>query len=120
MLVVEAVAKGGPNVLQVAERPVPEPGPGEILIRHAAIGLNFIDTYHRSGLYPVDFPTVLGLEGAGVVEDPGRRLHHRAFHGVPRDFVGDVFAEVDEDVGDVDGDGADVVAGAAEGGGVGE
>lgn len=49
----------------------PAPGPGSILIRHAAVGVNFIDTYHRSGLYPVSFPTVLGLEGAGVVEAVG-------------------------------------------------
>jgi NADPH2:quinone reductase len=90
MLVVEAVAKGGPEVLQVAERPVPEPGPGEILIRHAAIGLNFIDTYHRSGLYPVEFPTVLGLEGAGVVERVGEGVtrfrpgDRCAYAGAPR------------------------------------
>ena len=81
MLAVEAIAKGGPEVLHAVERPVPEPGPGEILIRHAAIGLNFIDTYHRSGLYPVAFPTVLGLEGAGVVERVGE--------GVTRFAVGD-------------------------------
>jgi NADPH2:quinone reductase len=90
MLAIEAVRQGGPEVLEAAERPVPEPGPGEILIRHAAIGLNFIDTYHRSGLYPVEFPTVLGLEGAGVVErvgegvsrfQPGDRC---AYAGAPR------------------------------------
>ena len=72
MLAVEAIARGGPDVLRATERPIPEPGPGEVLIRHAAIGLNFIDTYHRSGLYPVDFPAVLGLEGAGVVERVGQ------------------------------------------------
>lgn len=71
MLVVEAAHKGGPEVLQLAQRPIPEPGPGEVLIRHAAIGLNFIDTYHRSGLYPVVFPCVLGLEAAGLVERVG-------------------------------------------------
>ncbi len=48
-----------------------EPGPGEALVRHTAIGLNFIDTYHRTGLYPVDLPCGLGIEAAGVVEAVG-------------------------------------------------
>lgn len=90
MLAVEAVHKGGPDVLRAVERPVPEPGHGELLIRHAAIGLNFIDTYHRSGLYPVQFPTVLGLEGAGVVERVGEGVtrfrpgDRCAYAGAPR------------------------------------
>jgi NADPH:quinone reductase and related Zn-dependent oxidoreductases len=50
---------------------VPPPGQGEVRIRHTAVGLNFIDTYHRSGLYPVPLPTVIGSEGAGVVEAVG-------------------------------------------------
>jgi len=54
---------GGPEVLQVEDLAIPEPGPGEILIRHEAIGLNFIDTYHRSGLYPVELPAIPGLDG---------------------------------------------------------
>ncbi len=62
---------GSPEVLRIEERPVPRPGPGEVLIRHRAIGLNFIDTYHRSGLYPLPLPAVPGLEGAGVVEEVG-------------------------------------------------
>jgi len=72
---------GGPEVLEVVDLPMPSPGPGEILIRHEAIGLNFIDTYHRSGLYPAKLPTVLGTEGAGVVEAVGE--------GVSRFVVGD-------------------------------
>ena len=59
---------GGPEVLAFEEIDLAEPGPGEALIRHTAIGLNFIDTYHRTGLYPIPLPTVLGREAAGVVE----------------------------------------------------
>jgi NADPH2:quinone reductase len=59
---------GGPEVLKVEEIAVGEPGPGEVLIRHTAVGLNFIDTYQRSGLYPMALPATLGMEAAGVVE----------------------------------------------------
>jgi NADPH2:quinone reductase len=62
---------GGPEVLQWEEASVPQPGPGEVLIRHKAVGLNFIDTYHRTGLYPVPLPSGIGLEAAGVVEAVG-------------------------------------------------
>lgn len=62
---------GGPEVLQVVDLPTPEPRPGEILVRHQAVGVNFIDTYHRSGLYPVKLPSGLGMEAAGVVEALG-------------------------------------------------
>ncbi len=62
---------GGPEVLVWEEIAVTEPGPGEARIRHEAVGLNFIDVYHRSGLYPVPLPSGLGLEGAGVVEAVG-------------------------------------------------
>jgi NADPH2:quinone reductase len=62
---------GGPDVLRVVDVEPPAPGPGQILVRHAAMGVNFIDTYHRSGLYPVALPSGLGLEGAGVVEAVG-------------------------------------------------
>lgn len=64
-------ATGGPEVLRWEEVPVPAPGPGEALVRHTAVGLNFIDTYHRSGLYPLPLPSGLGLEAAGVVEEVG-------------------------------------------------
>ena len=60
---------GGPEVLKWEEVDVGNPGPGQVKIRQSAIGLNFIDTYHRSGLYPVpDLPCIPGMEGAGVVE----------------------------------------------------
>lgn len=63
---------GGPEVLRFEEIPLPEPGPGEVLLRQEAAGLNFIDTYHRTGLYPAgDLPAVLGREAAGVVERIG-------------------------------------------------
>lgn len=62
---------GGPGVMKFVEVDVPKPGPGEVRLHHRAIGLNFIDTYHRSGLYPVPLPSGLGLEAAGVVEALG-------------------------------------------------
>lgn len=72
---------GGPEVLQVVEVDVPQPGPGQVLIRNQAIGVNFIETYQRGGLYPVKLPSGLGGEGAGVVEAVGE--------GVTRFKVGD-------------------------------
>ena len=60
-------AHGGPEVLSVEQRTLPEPGPGEARVRHRAIGLNFIDTYQRSGLYQLPLPIVAGNEGAGEV-----------------------------------------------------
>jgi NADPH2:quinone reductase len=63
---------GGPDVLRWEEVQVPEPGPGEVRLRQTAIGLNYIDTYHRSGLYKLPgLPATLGVEGAGVVEAVG-------------------------------------------------
>lgn len=62
---------GGPEVLRWEAVDVGAPGPGEARLRHHAVGLNFIDTYHRSGLYPLPLPAGIGLEGAGVVEAVG-------------------------------------------------
>jgi NADPH2:quinone reductase len=62
---------GGPDKLQAEPIDVPTPGDGEVLVRHEAVGLNFIDTYHRSGLYPLALPSGLGTEAAGVVEAVG-------------------------------------------------
>jgi len=63
---------GGPEVLRYEEVELPAPGPGEARIRHMAIGVNFIDTYHRTGLYPLPLPTGLGSEAAGIVEAVGQ------------------------------------------------
>lgn len=71
MTAVVATRAGGPEVLAVEDRPRPRPGPGEILVQVTAAGVNFIDTYRRSGIYPVDFPHVVGSEGAGHVVDVG-------------------------------------------------
>ena len=62
---------GGPEVLETEQIDVPRPGAGEVLVRHEAVGLNFIDTYHRSGLYPLPLPSGIGAEAAGVVEAVG-------------------------------------------------
>jgi NADPH2:quinone reductase len=64
-------AAGGPEVLAFEEVKVPDPGPGEARVRHTAIGVNYIDTYHRSGLYPLPLPAGIGQEAAGVVEAVG-------------------------------------------------
>jgi NADPH2:quinone reductase len=82
---------GGPEEFRYEEVPVGKPGPGEVRLRHTAIGVNYIDVYHRTGLYPVDgFPAIVGMEGAGVVEavgegvtevKPGDRV---AYSGHPR------------------------------------
>jgi NADPH:quinone reductase len=69
---------GGPEVLQWVEQTVGTPGPGEVRVRHHAVGVNYIDTYHRSGLYPVPLPSGLGSEAAGVVEAVGDGVHHLA------------------------------------------
>ena len=67
---------GGPEELKIVDVEVGDPGPGEIRIRHKAVGLNFIDTYQRSGLYPFAMPLQLGMEAAGVVEAVGEGVGH--------------------------------------------
>ena len=67
---------GGPEELKLVDVAVGEPGPGEIRIRHKAIGLNFIDTYQRSGLYQLAMPLQLGMEASGVVEAVGEGVTH--------------------------------------------
>ena len=62
---------GGPEVMQLEDVALEQPGPGMVTVANRAIGLNFIDTYHRSGLYPLPLPIGIGLEGAGVVEAVG-------------------------------------------------
>ena len=62
---------GGADVLKLSSVDMPVPGPGQLLLRQTTVGLNFIDTYHRTGLYPVSLPSGIGLEAAGVVEAVG-------------------------------------------------
>ncbi len=62
---------GGPEVLRLVDVDLPAPGEGEVHLRHTAIGINFIDTYYRSGLYPLPLPSGLGSEAAGIVEAVG-------------------------------------------------
>ncbi|KWC38515.1 quinone oxidoreductase [Burkholderia ubonensis] len=69
---------GGPDVLRWEAVEVGDPGPGEVRVKHAAVGLNFADTYFRSGLYPVPLPSGIGVEAAGVVETVGDGVTHVA------------------------------------------
>lgn len=91
MRAIRITRTGGPDVLELAEIERPAPGPGEILVRNQAIGLNFIDTYHRTGLYPVKLPSGLGMEGAGEVVEVGE--------GVDRFAVGDLAAYASGPIG---------------------
>lgn len=84
MRAVQFARTGGPEVLELVEVDTPSPAAGQVLIRHEAIGINFIDTYHRSGLYPVKLPMIPGGEAAGRVEAVG--------DGVTRFQVGDLVA----------------------------
>ncbi len=81
MKAIQITRLGGPDVFEAVELPDPTPGPGEVVIRQEAVGLNFIDVYRRTGLYPMALPAVLGSEGAGVVVAAGA--------GVERVKVGD-------------------------------
>ena len=63
---------GGPEVMRWEDVAVGDPGPGQIRIRHTAVGLNYIDTYHRAGIYPIAVPNGLGMEAAGVVVAVGK------------------------------------------------
>ncbi|QFU88802.1 quinone oxidoreductase [Amycolatopsis sp. YIM 10] len=85
---------GGPEVLEFTEVEVGDPGPGELLVEVAAAGINYIDTYQRGGLYPVQLPLVLGLEGAGRVAAAGTGVtgfstgDRVAWQGVPGGYAG--------------------------------
>lgn len=84
MIAIQVSRTGGPEVLEQVELPDPEPGPGRVVVEVAAAGVNFIDTYQRSGLYPMELPFVVGQEGAGEVIAVG--------DGVQEVEVGDVVA----------------------------
>jgi NADPH2:quinone reductase len=66
---------GGPEVLKLKEINLPKLNPNEVLIKNKSIGLNFIDTYHRSGIYPIPLPSGIGLEAAGIIEDIGKNVN---------------------------------------------
>tara|TARA_Y100001936_G_scaffold107044_1_gene105136 strand:- start:742 stop:1713 length:972 start_codon:yes stop_codon:yes gene_type:complete len=75
MHAIEIKKTGGPEVLEIKDIKLSEPNSGEVLIKQTAIGLNYIDTYHRSGLYPVPLPSGIGLEGAGIIEKVGPKTN---------------------------------------------
>ena len=74
MKAIQVKETGGPEQLQLVDIPKPQPGPKDALVKIAASGVNFIDVYHRIGLYKVDLPAVLGMEAAGVIEDVGKEV----------------------------------------------
>jgi len=84
---------GGPEVLKLEELPTPQPGPGQALVKIEATGVNFIDVYHRTGLYPAPLPRLMGVEGAGVVDAVGPevtevRVGDRvAYTGIPGSYA---------------------------------
>lgn len=113
--VIRVHTPGGPESMQLDRVDLPEPGAGEARVRHSAIGVNYIDTYHRSGLYPLPLPTGLGSEGAGVVEavasgvtavKPGQRVAYCG--GAPgsyseaRNIAADRLVPLPDDIGERD------------------
>ncbi|PTT71572.1 quinone oxidoreductase, partial [Pseudomonas sp. HMWF010] len=109
MLAIQATRTGGPEVLEAVDLALPSPGPGQIRVRHAAVGLNFIDTYHRSGLYPMRMPAVLGLEAAGIVDAVGDGVSRFglgdrvAYNGSPGAYAEAAIVPADRAVGVPDG-----------------
>jgi NADPH2:quinone reductase len=104
---------GGPEVLQWEEIELPDPAPGEARMRHSAIGLNLIDTYHRTGLYPLELPSGIGSEAAGVVEAIGEGVTDVAvgdrvvYTGMPigsyaehRNFAADRLVPIPDEISD--------------------
>lgn len=75
---IQIATTGGPEVMQLVDVDVGEPGPGQVRVVHHAIGINYLDTYFRSGLYPTPLPAILGTEGAGVVDAVGPGVDHLA------------------------------------------
>ncbi len=104
MRAVRLESTGGPDVLQWMEVPDPVPGEGQVRVRLAAAGVNFIDVYHRSGLYPVEFPFIPGLEGAGIVDQVGAGVtrwaigDRVAWFSAPGSYAGLVVVDADKAV----------------------
>ena len=76
MQAIQIQKNGGPEVLVTINTEKPRPEPGQVLVKLDTCGINYIDTYHRSGLYPVELPAILGLEAAGIVESVGTAVTH--------------------------------------------
>ena len=89
MIAIKIYKTGGPEVLKIEKINLGKPKLNEVLIEHVAIGLNFIDTYHRSGLYPVELPSGIGAEGSGIIKEVGLKVtkfsvgDHVAYSGPP-------------------------------------
>ena len=87
--IVKIEKTGGPEVLKFETITIDKPGPEEVLIEHKAIGLNFIDTYHRSGLYPLELPSGIGGEASGIINEVGTKVEnfsvgdHLSYAGAP-------------------------------------
>ena len=75
MKVIEIKKFGGPEVLEIKDVKIGKPGPKEVLIKNLSIGLNYIDVYHRTGLYPIPLPSGIGLEACGVIEEVGSEVN---------------------------------------------
>lgn len=113
---VRAMQAGGPEVLEFGEIEVASPGPGEILVEVRAAGINFIDTYRRSGVYPMEYPHTVGVEGSGVVTEvgagvttwsPGDRV---AWHDAPGSYATHAIVRADMAMRVPEGIGFDVAA----------
>ena len=72
--VIKIEKNGGPEVLEIKNVYIRDPRPDHVLIEHKAIGLNYIDTYHRAGSYPLPLPPGIGVEGAGVIKKIGSKV----------------------------------------------
>lgn len=116
MHAIQARAAGGPDVLELVELDDPVPRPGPMVVKLAAAGLNFVDTYQRSGLYPMSYPAVLGMEGAGTVtavadEVTGFSVGDRvAWSGTPGSYAEQVVVPADGAVTVPDGVGLEDAA----------
>ncbi len=93
MRAVQISRHGGPEVLEVAEVPPPEPGPGQLLVDVAAVGVNYRDLYEREGSYGGDLPAIIGVEGAGSVAGSGERV---AWISAPGSYAEQVVVEADK------------------------
>ncbi|QZE24761.1 quinone oxidoreductase [Brevibacterium casei] len=113
---VRAMQAGGPEVLEFAEIETPSPGPGEVLVDVEAAGVNFIDTYRRSGVYPMDYPHVVGVEGTGRIAEVGEgvesyRVGDRvAWHEGPGSYATQVVVATDNLLAVPEGVSAEVAA----------